>query len=87
LEILLNFLNSNRSKEADERDSASHILSMLLEDIGHKNCSKQASQFLTWLMTPENNKLSEIGLTYAFVYILKINEIAQEFYDKKGMET
>jgi hypothetical protein len=60
---------------------------MLLEDIGYKNASKPAHQFLTWLTTPESKKLSDIALTFAFVYSLKINELAKEFYEKNGMET
>jgi hypothetical protein len=47
--LLLSFLNQNNQQDNDQRDLATHILSMLIEAHEYRNCPEEARGFLNWL--------------------------------------
>ena len=65
-----------------------HILAKMVEALEYKNCEKEAREFLQWLLQQNYDQpsISNQAFSFAFMYLLKSNELAREFYDKQGFE-
>ena len=78
----------------NERDLAAHVLAILIEAVDYSNNAEKASQhlqvsknFLNYLLEHKDNKavLSREALTHCLMFVLKKNELAREFIDRRGM--
>ena len=67
------------------RDLPSHILALVIDELGYEKCSKQATEFLEFLInnkSVESNKLAPLSVnayTFALMTLFKTNEIARQF--------
>jgi len=71
------------------RDMASHVLSLLIEAEKYEKCSKQAGEFLNWLINQRdinNLQVSTQAYTFSLLVILKKNELAHEFAEGQGFK-
>ena len=85
--VLLSFLIQNGAQENDQRDLASHILAMLIEAHEYKNCPDESRRFLNWLLEQKGKpRLSLHAYTFTLMYLLKTNELAQEFVNYGGFD-
>ena len=66
---------------------AAHTLAMLIEAVEYKNCEQTARSFLNYLFDQKDNPqaMSRETFTHCLMFLLKTNELAQEFIDKRGM--
>lgn len=86
--ILSSFLLQNTesdNKKQYSRDLAAHVLAILIEAVEYKNCAVAARQFLTYLFE-HRRQLSTICFTHCLMFLLKTNELASEFVNKRGFE-
>ena len=87
--ILQSFLiRSMDGARKQERDLAAHSLAMLIEAVDYKNCEQTAKSFLNYLFEQKDNPqaMSRESFTHCLMFLLKTNELAKEFIDKRGME-
>ena len=95
--VLISFLYQNNQPDNDQRDLASHILSMLIEAHEYRNCAEESKSFLNWIWDQRpvfdvkrkgesKTRLSTSAYTFALMYLLKTNELAQEFVRYGGFE-
>lgn len=86
--ILNSYLIQNpESEKQNQRDLAAHVLAMLIENVEYKNCAVAARNFLTYLFDVRSqNKLSIIAYTHCMMFLLKTNDLALEFVNKRGFE-
>ncbi len=85
--VLLSFCIQSSTDNHDQRDVASHILSMLIEAYEYHNCEKQAMDYLNWLLEMKAlPRLSHQAYTFNMMYMVKTNELAKEFVDQHGFE-
>lgn len=65
------------------RDLTAHILSLVIDAVGYDKCSKQATEFLEFLINNkfmESNKLAPLSVnayTFALMTLCKTNELAK----------
>ena len=52
--VLNSFIHQNNQEDHMQRDTASHILALLIEAEKYEKCHKQAREFLNWLMQQTN---------------------------------
>jgi V-type H+-transporting ATPase subunit H len=83
--IMLNFLISNSDSKNYNRNSASRILSMLIEAAGFENCKDHAVDFMNWIYAFDAKRISAHAYTFSICYLVKINELAQEFVELNGI--
>ena len=78
----------------NERDLATHILAILIEAVDYSNNAEKAAShlqvsknFLSYLIEhkDDKNSLSREALTHSLMFVLKKNELAREFIDRRGM--
>lgn len=67
---------------------ASHVMAMMVEAYGYKNCSDHAQHFLTHLidMRDREHDMSREAFTHCLMFMLKTNELAKKFVDTQGMD-
>lgn len=86
--ILKSFLVQNLGNDGTkqmQRDLAAHVLVILIENLEYKNCAVAARQFLSYLF--ENRRqLHTICFTHCLMFLMKTNELALEFVNKRGFE-
>ena len=85
ISILLDFITANNLQDCIQRDTAAHVLAMLIEATGYKHCAQQAKSFLAWIVIPEKNKITPAAYSSSLMYLIKVNELAREFYERNGM--
>lgn len=86
ISILLNFLISNNDAKNYNRNTASRVLSMLIEATGYSHCDKHAIDFMNWIYSFDSSRISANAYTYSVMYLCKINELAREFVDLNGIQ-
>jgi DNA replication protein DnaC len=65
------------------RDLTSHILALIIDELGYEKCSRQATEFLEFLInnkSMESNKLAPLSVnayTFALMTLCKTNEMAK----------
>lgn len=88
--ILQSFLvRSMDGPRRQERDLAAHTLAMLIEALEYKNCQDVASNFLNYLFEIKDkpDAMSREAFTHCLMFLLKTNDLARDFIDRKGMKT
>lgn len=83
--ILLQFLIRNNSDNNNQRDLAARILAFLIEACGYEKHQKEANDLLNWVHQADTKSLSIYAYTHIVMYMVKINELASQFYDLNGM--
>jgi len=83
--ILLNFLISNNDAKNYNRNTASRVLSMLIEATGFEHCKDHAIDFMNWIYSFDPSRISAHAYTYSVMYLCKINELAKEFVELNGI--
>jgi V-type H+-transporting ATPase subunit H len=95
LGILNSFLiQSHESDQKNHRDLAAHTQAMLIEAVTYEKCVEQARNFLNYLFEQKDHflnqtgdaKLSKQAFTHSIMYLLKTNELAQDFVDRQGFK-
>jgi hypothetical protein len=85
--ILIDFLHQiDPNQETYQRDTAARICIMLIEASGFDSCSQKALDFHNWFHVNGLKYLSKHGQTFVISQLLKINELASEFYDMNGVK-
>lgn len=52
-----------------------------------KNCEQEAKTFLNWLLEQKRKLILSVhAYTFCLMYLLKTNELAQDFVDQNGFE-
>ena len=71
-----------------DRDLAAHTLAMLLEQAGLKTTGDNAGAFLNYLIQSRSQQgvVSLQCLTHSLMFLLKINEVAEQFIRKRGFD-
>ena len=74
-------------QKKQERDLAAHTLAMLIEAVEYKNCEQVAKSFLNYLFEQKDTPaaMSREAFTHCLMFLLKTNELALEFIEKRGM--
>lgn len=83
--IMLNFLISNNDSKNNNRNTATRILAMLIEATGFEHCKDHAIDFMNWIYAFDAKRISAHAYTFAICYLVKINELAQEFVELNGI--
>jgi V-type H+-transporting ATPase subunit H len=83
--ILLNFLISNNDPKNYNRNTASRVLSMLIEATGFEPCKDHALDFMNSIYNFDSSRISANAYTYSIMYLCKINELAREFVELNGV--
>lgn len=83
--ILLNFLISNNDSKTYNRNTASRVLSMLIEASGFDNCKEHAIDFMNWIYAFDAKRISANAYTFSIDNLVKINDLAREFVDLNGI--
>lgn len=83
--ILLNFLISNNDSKTYNRNTASRVLSILIESAGYEHCKDHAIDFMNWIYAFDSKRISANAYTFSIDYLVKINELAREFVELNGI--
>lgn len=83
--ILLNFLISNNDPKPYNRNTASRVLSMLIEATGFEYCQNHAIDFMNFIYSFDATRISANAYTYSIMYLCKINELAKDFVELNGI--
>jgi len=97
--ILNSFLvQSFEVDQQHHRDLAAHTLAILIEAYEYKKCAVAAKNFMNYLFDQSDTfmkqqsgaksapqaSLSKIAFTHCIMYMVKTNELARDFVDRKG---
>ena len=85
IHILQSFLISNTDSKNYNRNSAARILSMLIEACGYDHCKEHAINFMNWIYNFDSKRISANAYTFSICYLVKINELAQEYVELNGI--
>lgn len=84
IDTLNKLLQKGTSNESImHRDLTSHILALVIDALGYEKCSKQATEFLEFLINNksiDSNKLAPLSVnayTFALMTLCKTNELAK----------
>jgi len=58
---------------------------MLVEETGYENCQEGAQDFLNQIWNPNPQKISYLAYSYSMMYLMKINELAESFFEHHGL--
>ena len=81
ISILLNFLISNNDPKSYNRNTASRVLSMLIEAAGFEQCKEHALDFVNLIYNFDSSRISASAYTYSVMHLCKVNELAKEFVE------
>ena len=85
--ILIDFLHQiDPNQETYQRDTAARICVILIEACGYDSCQQKAKDFHNWFHVNGLKYLSKHGQTFVISQMMKINELASEFYDMNGIK-
>ena len=87
IDILNKFLHmGDPGQDTHQKDTAAKICIMLIEACGYDSFQQKATDFHNWFHATGLKSLSVLAQSFVITYLVKINELASEFYDMNGIK-